>query len=180
MLQTKTHNGLKNQQQRESDNTFRQKTPEPCFLPKENGGITEVVASLQECQNVACQPSHADLNANPQRIGSTPTQLSTSIPLSTQIELNQHCCYSQPNRRLSSNQKISIMNLQANVPQIHHRVAQNNPPAQSHTHFHTSHSSQHLINWKERESLNSLGVANNLPKIFGQNQQKASIKQNYC
>ena len=70
MLQTKTHNGLKSQQQRKSDNTFSQKTPEPCFLPKENGGITEVVASLQECQNVACQPreistaSHADLNAN--------------------------------------------------------------------------------------------------------------------
>ena len=116
MLQTKTPNGLKSQQQRESDNTFRQKTPEPCFLPKENGGMAEMVASLQECQNVACQPreistaSHADLNANPQRIGSTPTQLSTSIPLSTQIELNQHCCYSQPNRSLSSNQSISIKN----------------------------------------------------------------------
>ena len=73
ILQTKTHNGLKSQQQLKSDNTFRQKTPEPCFLRKENGGITEVVASLQECQNVACQPreistaSHADLNANPQQ-----------------------------------------------------------------------------------------------------------------
>ena len=186
MLQTKTHSGLKSQQQREFDNTFRQKTPEPCVLPKENGGITEVVASLQECQNVACQPreistaSHADLNSDPQRIGSNPTQLSTSIPLLTQIELNQHFCNSQPNRSLSSNQSISIMNLQANDPQIHHRVRQNIPSAQSHTFFQPSHSSQHLINWKERESLNSLGVANNLPEIFGQNQQKASIKQNYC
>ena len=87
MLQTETQNGLKSQQQRESEITFRQKTPDPSFLPKENGGKTEVVASLQECQNVACQPreistaSHADLNAKPQQIGTTPTQFSTSIPL---------------------------------------------------------------------------------------------------
>ena len=46
------------------------------------------------------------------------------------------------------------MNPQANVPQINHRVAQDIPPAQSHTHFQPSHSSQHLINCKERESLN--------------------------
>ena len=87
MLQNKTQNCLNSQQQRESYNIFRQKTPEPCLLPNENRGITEMVASLQESQDVACQlreistASHADSNSNPQQIGLT--QPSTSIPLST-------------------------------------------------------------------------------------------------
>ena len=73
MLQIKTQNCLNSQQQRESYNIFRQKTPEPCLLPKEGRGITEVVASLQESQNVACQLreistiSHANSNAYPQQ-----------------------------------------------------------------------------------------------------------------
>ena len=145
MLQIKTQNCLNSQQQRESYNIFRQKTPEPCLLPKEGRGITEVVASLQESQNVACQLreiskiSHANSNAYPQQIGST--QLSTSIPLSTP-DINQHCSYSQPIGSLSSNQGFSIMNPEANCPLIHHRVAQNILPAQSHTHFNraTAHS----------------------------------------
>ena len=165
MLQNKTQNCLKSQQQRESYSIFRQKAPEPCLLPKENRGITEAVASLQESQNVACQlrdistASHADSNSNPQQIGLT--QPSTSIPLSTP-DINQHCSYSQPNGSLSSNQGFPIMNPEANGPLIHHHVSQNILPAQSHTHFQPNHSSQHLINWKEKESLKSLGVLNNL------------------
>ena len=183
MLQIKTQNCLNSQQQRESYNIFRQKTPEPCLLPKEGRGITEVVASLQESQNVACQLreistiSHANSNAYPQQIGST--QVSTSITLSTP-DINQHCSYSQPIGSLSSNQGFSIMNPEANGPLIHHRVAQNILPAQSHTHFQPSHSKQHLTKWKEKELFNSLGVVNNWPESLGQNQQKASINQNYC
>ena len=110
MLQTKTQNDLKSQQQRESVNIICQKTPEPCLLPKENRGITEMVASLQESQNVACQPreisiaSHADSNANLQQTGSA--QFSTLMPLSTQTDINQPCSYSQPNCSLSSNQTL--------------------------------------------------------------------------
>ena len=72
------------------------------------------------------------------------------------------------------------MNPEANGPLIHHRVAQNILPAQSHTHFQPRHSTQHLTKWKEKESLNSLGVVNNWPESLAQNHQKASIKQNYC
>ena len=138
-----------------------------------------MVASLQANQNIVCQPreistaSNADSNADHQQTGSA--QFSTSIPLSTQIDLNKRCSFSQPTRSLSGNQPFAIINPKANGVLILHSVAQSSPSAQSHSQLQPSHISQPLITRKEKDSLNSLHAVSNLPNNADQNEKRSPL-----